>query len=117
MQSSSTMSSPAQSDNVKYDLTREERDQLREKCLARLGYDPTISEDIADSLRARISTLWLIEREQFTGHRLSFVVMPLMSSRQRQLWDMESELMKEYGNAPHKLGTRFTQYALEFFAN
>ena len=102
---------------IRFHLSRDERDDKRQKLISRIGYDPTIPEATFEEIQAYIAQFWNIERIEFTGIRVVFCVMPLMTMTRRKLNDAESYLMKTYGNDPHKLATFFSEYQLVFIAN
>ena len=98
-------------------LSREDRDHKRREIIARIGYDPTISEAAADEIREHIAKHWNISGEDFTGLRLTFFVMPLMTATWKEIHEAEAALMQTFGNAPHNIATQFETYKLQFIAN
>jgi hypothetical protein len=96
-------------------MTIDERNDLRRKIVAKCGVDYLIPEATRDAIHAYVRQWWHIRAEDFTGHRLSFDVMPRGNSGQTMR--AEAYLSRTFGNPPHTLATDFSTYRLTFTCN
>lgn len=95
-------------------FTLESRNALRAKQIARFGMDCTIPESTRDSIVALVETAWHIMAEDYDGASLHLSVVPRHDVSSRKRINVETELSRVYGNAPHTCAATFTLYRLSF---
>lgn len=92
--------------------------ERRSACLSKLqskGYTG-ITETVREELIKIIERGWIIQREEFSGWRVTFYVVPRFDVSSKARYDLEGLLYK-YGGSPHRLATEFDMYKLSFVAN
>ena len=99
---------------AKATLTLAERNAFRAKVKQQIGYDYLITEEARNSIVATAAEYLEIQREEFTGHRLTLYVIPKMNTTFKQITDTEYKLSRTYGNAPYNYATDFSLYRLTF---
>lgn len=96
-------------------LTLDERTERRAALIQKWGTDYWITEKTADELREYISQFWIIQREEFNGASIHFYITLRIDKTNRQRYDAETYMLKNYGNGPAEmLATDFTNYRLSF---